>query len=58
MTWIAFAIASILLFHLWLYLWYFPKHCLSDRKVTLGERYRAFMHFILRTIRQQRNSKF
>lgn len=52
MTWLILTATGIALFHLWLYLWYFPKHCLSDRKVTLRERYAAFLDFILKTMRR------
>lgn len=50
MFWIVLAAVFIAFFHLWLYLWYFPKHCLSDRKVTFRERYAAFFNLILKTL--------
>lgn len=41
----------IFLFHGWLVAWYLPRHCLSGRRVTWGERYRAFAAFILEQIK-------
>lgn len=38
------------LFHVWLFLWYSPKHCLSGRKVGWPERYQAFFHWLARKI--------
>lgn len=42
------------LFHAWLFAWYFPKHCLSDRKVSWGERYRALINYIVNKIKNRR----
>lgn len=41
-------IPLVALFHGWLFFWYFPKHCLSDRKVGWLERYRAFWDWLTR----------
>lgn len=51
MVFLIVSLVCIIVFHLWLYAWYFPKHCLSDRKVTLGERYKAFFIMIKQKIR-------
>ncbi|MCK6695345.1 MAG: hypothetical protein L6Q97_24990 [Thermoanaerobaculia bacterium] len=42
---------AIALFHAWLFAWYFPKHCLSDRKVTWGERYRALLRYLIERLK-------
>lgn len=45
----------IVLFHAWLYAWYFPRHCLSGRRVTLAEHYRAFYIFLLEKWKHKRS---